>query len=189
MLLPARRILCLVVTLALGAHARSVEPVVVPRFTHQGAGQTIYLLMPDRFANGSQANDTGGLPGGPEENGFDPTNIGYFHGGDFPGLIGKLYYIKGLNVTTIWTTPPFKNNPVQNGSAGYHGYWITDFLNLDPHFGTNDDYRAFLQGAHARGLRVYLDIVVNHTGDIIRYGGGKYSYVDTKTAPTRDAAG
>jgi len=184
-----RRIIALVATLALGLPARSTEPVVVPRFTHPGAGQTIYLLMPDRFANGSRANDTGGLPGGPEENGFDPTNIGYYHGGDFPGLVGKLDYIKGLNVSAIWTTPPFKNNPVQNGSAGYHGYWITDFLNLDPHFGTNDDYRAFLQGAHARGLRVYLDIVVNHTGDIIRYRDGQYGYVDTKTAPTRDAAG
>src|SRR5882757_3948745 len=100
MLTPSRLSLCLFVSVALGATTRSAEPVVVPRFTHPGAGQTIYLLMPDRFANGSQANDTGGLPGGPEENGFDPTNIGYFHGGDFPGLIGKLDYIKGLNVST-----------------------------------------------------------------------------------------
>jgi len=162
--------------------------VSLPPPTHPGAGQTIYILMPDRFANGDRTNDTGGLPGGPEENGFDPTRIGYFHGGDFPGLIQKLDYIQGLNVTTIWTTPPFRNNPVQNGSAGYHGYWITDFLNLDPHFGTNADYREFVRQAHARGLRVYLDIVVNHTGDIIQYAGGKYDYVDVKAAPTRDAS-
>jgi alpha-amylase len=185
----AHRLFCLLAILTLVAPARSAEPVAVPRFTHPGAGQTIYILMPDRFANGSPDNDTGGLPGGPDENGFDPTNIGYFHGGDFPGLIGKLDYIQGLNVSTIWTTPPFKNNPVQNGSAAYHGYWITDFLNLDPHFGTNDDYRAFVHQAHARGLRVYLDIVVNHTGDIIQYAGGKYGYVDAKTMPTRDKSG
>lgn len=179
----------LVVLVSVSTHAQTVAPVAMPRFTHPGAGQTIYILMPDRFANGSTANDTGGIPGGPEENGYDPTRTGYFQGGDFPGLISKLDYIQGLNVTTIWTTPPFKNNPVQSGSAGYHGYWINDFLNIDPHFGTNDDYRAFVTQAHARGLRVYLDIVVNHTGDVIKNAEEKYTYIDTKTAPTRDASG
>lgn len=174
---------------AVVATAQTVAPIVVPRFTHPGAGQTIYILMPDRFANGNPANDTGGIPGGPEEHGYDPTRTGYFQGGDFPGLIGKLDYIAGLNVTTIWTTPPFKNNPVQSGSAGYHGYWINDFLNVDPHFGTNDDYRTFVSQAHARGLRVYLDIVVNHTGDVITNAENKFSYIDTKTTPTRDASG
>lgn len=174
---------------AVVATAQTVAPIVVPRFTHPGAGQTIYILMPDRFANGDPANDTGGIPGGPEEHGYDPTRTGYFQGGDFPGLIGKLDYIAGLNVTTIWTTPPFKNNPVQSGSAGYHGYWINDFLNVDPHFGTNDDYRTFVSQAHARGLRVYLDIVVNHTGDVITNAENKFSYIDTKTVPTRDASG
>lgn len=167
----------------------ALEPVALPRLTHPGAGQTIYILMPDRFANGDPDNDTGGIPGGPEEHGFDPTRTAYFHGGDFPGLIGKLDYLQGLNVSTIWTTPPFRNNTVQSGSAAYHGYWITDFLNIDPHFGTNEDYREFVRQAHARGLRVYLDIVVNHTGDVIKNAAEDYSYIDTKTAPTRDAAG
>jgi len=171
------------------AHAQTVAPVVMPRVTHPGAGQTIYILMPDRFANGDPSNDTGHLPGGTEDHGFDPTRIGYYHGGDFTGLIGKLDYIQGLNVTTVWTTPPYKNNPVQDGSAGYHGYWPVDFLNVDPHLGTNADYRHFLQQSHARGLRVYLDIVVNHTGDIIQYAGGKFGYIDTKTSPARDASG
>ena len=184
-----RLVVPLLAGLAAAAAARSVEPVAVPRFTHPGAGQTIYILMPDRFANGDKSNDTGGIPGGPEEHGFDLTRTGYFQGGDFPGLNGKLDYIQGLNVTTIWTTPPFKNNPVQSGSAGYHGYWINDFLNLDPHFGTNDDYRTFVAQAHARHLRVYLDIVVNHTGDVIKNAEEKYSYIDTKTAPTRAADG
>lgn len=173
------------------ARAQTVAPISLPRVTHPGAGQTIYILMPDRFANGSTANDTGGIPGGPEQHGFDPTRIGFYHGGDFAGLTGKLDYIQGLNVSTIWTTPPYKNNPVQpaDRSAGYHGYWPIDFLNVDPHLGTNAEYRAFIEQAHARGLRVYLDIVVNHTGDIIQYAGDNYTYVDTKTAPTRDAAG
>lgn len=171
------------------AQAQTVAPVVLPRLTHPGAGQTIYILMPDRFANGDPANDRGGLAGGPEQHGYDPTRTGYFHGGDLAGVIQQLDYIQGLNVSTIWTTPPFKNNPVQSGSAGYHGYWITDFLNIDPHFGTNADYRELLRQAHARGLRVYLDIVVNHTGDILKYPGEQYSYIDTKTTPTRDASG
>lgn len=181
--------LSLLLVATAGSLAAETAPVVMPRFTHPGAGQTLYILMPDRFANGDPANDRGGLTGDANRHGFDPTNIGYFHGGDFPGLTGKLDYIQGLNVSTIWTTPPFKNNPVQNGSAGYHGYWITDFLNLDPHFGTNEDYRAFVRAAHARGLKVFLDIVVNHTGDIIQYAGGKYDYVYTGTAPTRAADG
>ncbi|MBA3850227.1 MAG: hypothetical protein C0502_09580 [Opitutus sp.] len=171
------------------AQPSAPQPISVPRITHPGAGQTIYILMPDRFANGDPSNDTGHIAGGPEDHGFDPTRIGYHHGGDFAGLIGKLDYIQGLNVTTVWTTPPYKNNPVQSGSSGYHGYWPVDFLNVDPHLGTNADYRAFLQQAHARSLRVYLDIVVNHTADIIKYAGENYTYVDTKTAPTRDASG
>jgi glycosidase len=69
--------------------------------------------------------------------------------------------------------PVFKNKPVQgpagHESAGYHGYWITDFTQVDPHFGTNEDLRTLVQAAHGRGMKVYLDIVVNHTADVIRY--------------------
>ena len=76
-----RLVVPLLAGLAAAAAARSVEPVAVPRFTHPGAGQTIYILMPDRFANGDKSNDTGGIPGGPEEHGFDLTRTGYFQGG------------------------------------------------------------------------------------------------------------
>ena len=188
MSLPARRILCLVVTLALGASARSVEPVAVPRFTHPGAGQTIYFVLTDRFANGSTANDTGGFPGGTEDHGFDPTRIGYFHGGDFAGLTARLDYLKNLGVTAVWVTPPFQNKPVQAGSAGYHGYWVTNFLKIDPHLGTNDEYRRFVDQAHARGLKVYMDIIVNHTADVIHFPDYHVEYLDAKTHPLRDAA-
>ncbi|SDR96718.1 alpha-amylase family glycosyl hydrolase [Opitutus sp. GAS368] len=189
MRLPLVRLLFTTSLLLLAGQIRSQPAVSVPRLTHPGAGQTIYLLMPDRFANGSKDNDTGHLPGGPEDTGFDPTRIGYYHGGDFLGATQKLDYIQGLGTTVVWTTPPFKNNPVQSGSAGYHGYWATDFLNLDPHLGTNEEYREFLRQAHARGLRVYLDIVVNHTADIIKYRGDKYTYIDKATAPYRGADG
>ena len=168
--------------------ASASDPVAVPRLTHPGAGQTIYVVMPDRFANGRTDNDNGHIVGGPDVTGFDPTRISHYHGGDFAGLTARLDYIQGLGVTTIWTTPPFKNNPVQAGTAGYHGYWPVDFLNVDPHLGTNEEYADFIRQSHARGLRVFLDIVVNHTGDVIQYRGGKYAYIDKATSPYRDAA-
>ena len=134
--------------------------------------------MADRFQNGVAANDHGGLPPGKSEgqSGFDPTGKGWYHGGDLKGLQSKLDYIKGLGTTAIWLTPSFKNKAVQhnNGfpSAGYHGYWITDFTQIDPHLGTNDDLRALVRDAHRRGIKVYFDIISNHTADVIRYQEG-----------------
>ncbi len=145
--------------------------------------------MTDRFANGSPDNDTGGIAGGPDKSGFDPTRISHFHGGDLVGLTSKLDYIKGLGATAIWITPPFVNKPMQLGTAGYHGYWILDFTKIDPHLGTEAEFGDFVTKAHALGLRVYLDIVVNHTADVIKYRDGSTQYVDMATAPYRDAGG
>lgn len=170
--------------------AAAAAPLVsVPRFTHPGAGQVFYFLLTDRFANGSTANDTGGIAGGAEDHGFDPTRISHFHGGDFAGLTAKLDYIKGLGATAVWVTPPFRNKPVQTGSAAYHGYWILDFLAVDPHLGTDAEFREFVAQAHARGLKVYLDIIVNHTADVIQPTGGDTRYVSKTVAPYRDATG
>lgn len=135
--------------------------------------ETIYFLLPDRFENGDPANDRGGLEGGPLVTGFDPTNKGFYHGGDLRGVLSRLDYIESLGATAIWLAPVFKNKPVQgrpgHESAGYHGYWITDFTRVDPHFGTEGDLEALIAAAHQRGIKVYLDIVVNHTADVIRY--------------------
>lgn len=173
--------------------ADAPEPVAVPRYTHPGIGNVMYFVLTDRFANGSTSNDTGGLAGGPDDTGFDPTRISHYHGGDFVGLAAKLDYIKGLGATAIWVTPPFVNDPVERTgwgiSAGYHGYWITDFTRIDPHLGTNDEFKAFVNAAHSRGIRVYMDIVVNHTADVIQYKGGNTDYVPLEKAPYRDAAG
>jgi alpha-amylase len=165
------------------------ELVSVPRYTHPGAGQVFYFVLTDRFANGSTANDTGGIAGGPDVSGFDPTRISHYHGGDLIGLTSKLDYIKGLGATAIWITPPFKNKPMQEGTAGYHGYWILDFTAIDPHLGTEVEFREFVSQAHARGLRVYLDIVANHTADVIKYSDGSTTYIDMAHAPYRDADG
>jgi glycosidase len=134
--------------------------------------EVIYFLLPDRFENGDPSNDRGGLSGDRLTTGFDPTHKGFFHGGDLKGLTHRLDYIKGLGATTVWLSPIFANKAVQGPpgreSAGYHGYWITDFTKVDPHLGTNTDFKAFVDAAHAKGMKVYMDIVVNHTADVIQ---------------------
>ncbi|MFC4150422.1 pullulanase-type alpha-1,6-glucosidase [Micromonospora mangrovi] len=152
-----------------------------------------YFVLPDRFANGDKRNDTGGLTGDRLSTGYDPTDKGFYHGGDLKGVINKIDYIQGLGTTAIWLAPIFKNRPVQGTgadvSAGYHGYWITDFTQVDPHFGTNEELKQLVKLAHQRGIKVYLDVIVNHTADVIKYAEDKYAYVDKKTAPYKDAQG
>nr|WP_235535143.1 alpha-amylase family glycosyl hydrolase [Sphingomonas sp. Leaf339] len=135
--------------------------------------EVIYFVLPDRFENGDPTNDRGGLKGGPLATGFDPTHKGFYHGGDLKGLTRRLDYIQALGATAIWLGPIFKNKPVQGApgkeSSGYHGYWITDFTAVDPHLGTEADMRAFVDAAHGRGMKVYMDIIVNHTADVIQY--------------------
>jgi pullulanase-type alpha-1,6-glucosidase len=152
-----------------------------------------YFVMTDRFANGNTANDQGGLTGDKMQTGYDPTNSGYYHGGDLKGIETKLDYIKGLGTTAIWLTPSFKNRPVQgappNDSAGYHGYWITDFTQVDPHLGTNADLKDLIAKAHAKGMKVFFDIITNHTADVINYSEGEYTYRDKTAYPYTDASG
>ncbi|HEX6920731.1 MAG TPA: alpha-amylase family glycosyl hydrolase [Actinomycetes bacterium] len=166
--------------------------------------ERFYFVMADRFANGSTANDTGGLTGGRLQSGFDPTDKAFYHGGDLQGLTAKLDYIKGLGTTAIWMTPSFKNKPVQGEpgkeSAGYHGYWVTDFTKIDPHLGTNADLKTLVDSAHAKGMKVFFDIITNHTADVLDYPDSAYAengtvpykskaqapYVDTSGTPFDD---
>jgi len=135
--------------------------------------EVVYFVLPDRFENGDTTNDAGGLSGDRLMTGLDPTHKGFYHGGDLKGLVARLDYIQGLGATAIWLGPIYKNKPVQGGpgqeTAGYHGYWITDFTSVDPHFGNDADMRAFVDAVHARGMKVYLDIITNHTADVIQY--------------------
>ncbi len=155
--------------------------------------ERFYFLMADRFANGDTSNDTGGLTGGRLDTGFDPTDKGFYHGGDLKGVTSKLDYIKGLGTTAIWLTPSFKNRPVQGSgdtaSAGYHGYWITDFTQIDPHLGTNAEMKDLIAEAHAKGMKVFFDIITNHTADVIDYDPASYTYIDKATSPYKDANG
>ena len=135
--------------------------------------EIIYFVLPDRFENGDSANDRGGITGTRLDHGFDPAHKGFYQGGDLKGLMQRLDYIQSLGATAIWLAPVFRNKPVQGPpgreSAGYHGYWITDFLDVDPHFGTRAEFKALVDAAHARGMKVYMDIITNHTADVIKY--------------------
>lgn len=111
--------------------------------------EAIYFIMVDRFNNMDPTNDQ-------DVNVNDPKA---YHGGDLKGVTAKLDYIKEMGFTAIWLTPIFQNEP-----GGYHGYWISDFYKVDPHFGTLDDLKTLVKEAHKRDIKVILDFVVNHTG-------------------------
>ncbi len=175
--------------------AAPVAPVRQP-----GAGQQFYFVMTDRFANGDPTNDRGGLTGDRLTTGFDPTDKGFYQGGDIAGLRDRLDYVEGLGTTAIWLTPSFTNKYVQGAgtddvSAGYHGYWVTDFTSIDPHYGSKAELAALIDDAHDRGIDVYFDIIANHTADVIQYaqppaaGSDPYPYVSQADEPYTDADG
>ncbi|GAA4259560.1 pullulanase-type alpha-1,6-glucosidase [Dactylosporangium darangshiense] len=159
----------------------------------QQRAEQFYFVLADRFADGDPANNAGGLSGDRLSTGYDPTDKGFYHGGDLKGVINKLDYIQGLGTTAIWLAPVFKNRPVQGSgadiSAGYHGYWITDFTQIDPHFGTKDDLKVLTKKAHDRGIKIYLDVITNHTADVIRNAQNQYSYRSKTDYPYKDLNG
>ncbi|MET7678222.1 pullulanase-type alpha-1,6-glucosidase [Streptomyces seoulensis] len=154
---------------------------------HDDTREQFYFVMPDRFANGDRSNDRGGLTGSRLSTGYDPTDKGFYQGGDLKGLTQRLDYIKGLGTTAIWLAPIFKNRPVQgtgaDASAGYHGYWITDFTQVDPHFGTNADLKGLIAKAHAKGMKVFFDVITNHTADLVDYREKSYDYLSKGAFP------
>ncbi|WP_341941190.1 pullulanase-type alpha-1,6-glucosidase [Microbacterium sp. LWH10-1.2] len=176
-----------------GGYTSDDDALIAAPVRQPGAGEQFYFVMTDRFANGDPSNDRGGLDGDRLTTGFDPTDKGFYQGGDIAGIRNELDYIEGLGTTAIWLTPSFANKPVQgegaNASAGYHGYWVTDFTRIDPHLGTNEELQALIAEAHDRGIKVYFDIITNHTADVIDYTQQKYDYIDQATSPYRDADG
>ncbi|MFC7010796.1 pullulanase-type alpha-1,6-glucosidase [Streptomyces viridiviolaceus] len=154
---------------------------------HDLTREQFYFVLPDRFANGDTGNDRGGLTGSRLTTGYDPTDKGFYQGGDLKGLTEKLDYIKDLGTTAIWMAPIFKNQPVQgtgaNASAGYHGYWITDFTQVDPHFGSNEDLKNLISKAHAKGMKVFFDVITNHTADVVDYEEKSYDYLSKGAFP------
>ncbi len=170
-----------------GATDAGDDAIVADAPRHAGGSEVFYFVLTDRFADGDPSNNTAGIEGDRLDHGFDPTDTGFYHGGDLRGLIDRLDYVEGLGTTAIWLTPSFTNRPVQgegaDASAGYHGYWITDFTEIDPHLGGNEALRDLVDAAHERGIEVYFDIITNHTADVIDYAEGEYSYIDSATSP------
>lgn len=130
--------------LATAGPARAAAEAIERPYTED----IFYLIMTDRFHNGDKANDTGLEPG-------SSTGI---HGGDLQGVIDKLDYLKELGVTGIWLTPV-----VENQKGGYHGYWAIDFYKVDENLGTMESMQRLVEEAHKRGIKLFLDVVVNHT--------------------------
>ncbi len=126
-------------------------------------GDVLYLLMPDRFASGRQDNDQ--IQG---MNAYhnDRSQPSLRHGGDMEGIRQHLDYFTELGVTALWFTPVLENNSpdTPNGYSTYHGYATTDYYKVDPRFGTNEEYRQLIREAHAKGLKVVMDMIFNHCG-------------------------
>lgn len=134
----------------------------------------IYFAVTDRFFDGNTSNND--AYGAKDYNTGDKGGSSY-HGGDFAGLTQKLDYLKDLGVNTIWITPIVENITSDQHDAdtdtatyGYHGYWASDFTKLNKHLGTEEEFAALIDAAHSRGMKLMVDVVLNHAG----YGTEKY---------------
>lgn len=158
----------------------SQDPALAP-FTWNNA--LVYFVITDRFANGDPGNDHSyGRPGQDSRGG----TAGTFHGGDIRGLTGKLDYIRSLGASALWISSPCEQSHGWVGGGGmgnyayyaYHGYYGLDFTSLDAAMGTIEEFRTFVTEAHRRGIRVVMDVVMNHSGyatlkDMCEFGFGK----------------
>ena len=138
------------------------------RFQGFSPDDIVYLIMPDRFANGDPANDDPAISAGL----FNRTKPRYYHGGDFQGIIDHLPYLKDLGVTALWINPVYDNVNHLNererynneGITDYHGYGAVDFYGVEEHLGTLAKFRDLVDAAHRQGIKVIQDQVANHTG-------------------------
>ena len=148
--------------------------------------EVLYFLMLDRFSDGReqgyrdnagaivatgttppfQPSDRGNATTTPDDRRRWFESGGAFVGGTLPGLESKIGYLERLGITAIWISPVFKQVPTQDS---YHGYGIQNFLDVDPHFGTRDDLVSLVRTAHQHGIRVVLDVILNHVGDVFAY--------------------
>ena len=130
------------------------NPASIDGFT---AADAIYLITPDRFANGNPTNDD--MEGMKEK--ADRSNKGGRHGGDIAGISNSLDYISDMGFTSIWLNPLLENDME---IYSYHGYSTTDFYSVDPRFGSNSEYRQMADEARVKGLKLIMDMIVNHCG-------------------------
>ena len=127
-----------------------------PQHAGFDASDVVYLITPDRFANANPDNDR--IAGIYDD--YDPSQHDKRHGGDLQGITERLDYLHDLGITAIWLNPVLENNITYS----YHGYQATNLYRIDPRYGTNAEYRAFVAAAHARGIKIIFDHVSNHIG-------------------------
>ena len=178
-------LLALVVSVLLSFSPISVG--AAPTTSKVGLSQDlIYFVMPDRYKDGDKKNNDNG--------GFNTSLTAFYHGGDLKGLTGTcepgddgLARIKSLGFTAVWLTPVVTQQEAIGAGSGYHGYWGVDFLNVDPHLGTNADMLEFSKCAKKLGLKIILDVVTNHTGDVIKYLGNE-AYLPAESKKLKNPA-
>jgi glycosidase len=153
--------------------------------------QVLYFLLLDRFSNGNERGGHRGNDDLPVESGttplYTPENPGRvdydawfragntWQGGTLQGLKSKLGYLRRLGITALWVSPVFKQVAFE---PSYHGYGIQNFLDVDPHFGTREEFRDFVQAAHEQGIYIILDIIAHHTGNVFSYAADRYAVHD-----------
>lgn len=135
------------------------QPPKLEQHVQDWRQEVIYQLLVDRFYDADYGNDTN----------LHIYNPGGYHGGDWAGVEAKLPYLQDLGVTTIWISPIVKNVETDAGFDGYHGYWAQDLTALNPHFGDLPALRRMVASAHSMGMKVILDIVTNHLGQLFYY--------------------
>jgi glycosidase len=142
-------------------HSREMSGEKRMGFTN---ADVLYMLMPDRFADGNRKNDK---IKGMHDMLVNRSEPSLRHGGDLEGIRQHLDYFNDLGVTALWLTPVLENDrPADGGKySTYHGYATTNYYRVDPRFGTNEEYRQLVREAHAKGLKVVMDMIFNHCGD------------------------
>jgi glycosidase len=144
--------------------------------------QLLYFLMLDRFSDGNEKDGYSDPAGRPVKSGATPLHRypddeqidydtwflagGGWQGGTIKGLASKLGYLRRLGVTALWISPPFRQVAFE---PSYHGYGVQNFLDIDPHFGTRNEFRDFVRAAHEQGIYVILDIIAHHTGNVRKW--------------------
>lgn len=169
--------------------ANDLSNLFKPSLRGDMSDESVYFVMTDRFANGDKSNDNAGLPEGRFSSGFVQDEIGWWHGGDFRGLTEKISYIRQIGYSAIWITPPVKQIVFQGSSSSYHGYWGLDFMTVDPHLGSEADFKDLVRAAHDVGIKIIVDVVANHTADVIQYKGNQTEYLESSRFPYRDSNG
>lgn len=142
--------------------------------------EVVYQVITDRFANGDVNNDFNVTQ--------DPSNLNRHMGGDWQGLIDRVDYLSELGVTTIWVSPVVRNVEEDAGIAGYHGYWAQSFVDTNPHMGDLAKLRELVDVMHAHDIKVVVDVVVNHVGQLFYYDINQNGQADIQTLYATDGS-